>query len=485
MRTQTAPRFLLTLLLALAIWLAAAVWGRAYLSPSAQGKSLGAGLPLLPNWTFDDRTQIGASMGASVSTAGDVNGDGYDDVLVGAPKFTLAIEVEGAALVFYGGAAGLSSLPDWQAGGGLKGARFGGAVSDAGDINGDGFDDILVGANRFNLGEPEEGAAFAFYGSDHGLSAAPDWQIQSNQKEAQYGAALSGAGDVNGDGWQDVVIGAPLYDQTLQNEGAAFIYYGSESGLATDPGCTMLGGEAGTLFGAAVAGAGDVNNDGWDDVIVGAPQYLDEGMAQIFYGSAAGLQCNAGSTVTTEFIGAEFGAAVAGAGDVNADGYADVIVGAPYTKDLLDQQVGAAYLYLGSATGLSLTPAWQAQSKQVYSLFGSAVGGAQDVNQDGFDDLLVGAPQFSGDQDGEGAVFLYFGGFQPASAYPSWTGYGNKADTSFGASIHTAGDVNQDGRPDLIVGAPEYKLDTLIVGRSMAYYASITPNKVFLPYLSN
>ena len=253
----------------------------------------GADFPINPDW-FRDGDDQGDEFGHAVAGAGDVNGDGYGDIIVGAAKATHTQQREGVAYVFRGATNGPDVTPDWQAGGGQKGSEFGAAVSGAGDVNGDTYDDVIVGAPLY--GQPETGRVFVFFGSENGLSATPDWSYGIGLRDARFGVSVSGAGDVDHDGYDDVIVGAQGYTNGEVLEGAAYVFYGSSSGPITTTLWVAEGNQTNALFGASVSGAGDVNGDTYDDVIVGAPQYdngeTNEGAAFVFFGSESGLSAD-------------------------------------------------------------------------------------------------------------------------------------------------------------------------------------------------
>ncbi len=268
--------------------------------------------PLLttPGWTAEGN-QAYALFGNSVTTAGDVNGDGYSDVIVGAPYYDNGQTDEGRAFVYYGSASGLSASPNWTAESDQGHAFFGSSVSTAGDVNGDGYGDVIIGAPYFSNGEAEEGRAYVYYGSASGLSAAPDWTAESDQVTAYFGYSVSTAGDVNGDGYSDIIVGAPFYDNGQTDEGRTYVYYGSASGLSAAPDWTAESDQDAAYFGYSVSTAGDVNGDGYSDIIVGAPFYdngqTDEGRTYVYYGSASGLSTAPGWTAESDQDTACFG----------------------------------------------------------------------------------------------------------------------------------------------------------------------------------
>jgi len=443
--------------------------------------------------------QASAQLGASVSSAGDVNGDGYADVIVGAHDYDAGETDEGAAFVFLGSAAGIadsgSSTAHAQLESDQMSARFGASVSSAGDVNGDGYGDVIVGAHLYDAGEVDEGAAFLFLGSATGIGdgdpTTAHAQLESDQLSAGFGVSVSSAGDVNGDGYGDVIVGSDLYDAGLPDEGAAFVFLGSAAGIAdSDPSTAHAQLESDQLsagFGASVSSAGEVNGDGYGDVIVGAHLFdagqADEGAAFLFLGSATGIAdgdpTTADARMESNQGSANLGHSVATAGDVNGDGYSDVIVGAR-GYDAGEADEGAAFVYLGGATGLADgdpgTADAQLDSDQADVSFGRSVASAGDVNGDGYSDVIVGARRYDAGEAYEGAAFVFLGSAtgigdgNPGIAHAQLES--DQAGANFGVSVSSAGDVNGDGYGDVIVGASRYTAGEADEGAAFVFLGS-------------
>jgi hypothetical protein len=470
--------------------------GRAYLYVSSP-----AGPAPLPAWTRSGDENL-AFFGETLSTAGDVNGDGYADVIVGAKGHDAGAGQaadRGRAYLFLGSGGTLSQNPIWTVSGDENSDVFAHSVATAGDINGDGFSDVVVGSYGHDAGAgagANLGRAYAYLGSGGPPPNSPAWTRSGDEDIALYGHSLSSAGDVNGDGYSDWIVGAYAHDAggtVGSNPGQAYLYLGAGSGLSATPAWTGSGDENYGGYGGCVAGAGDVNGDGYSDVLVAAIYHdagagtgfsADRGRVYLYLGSPAGLATIPAWVASGDENQAYFGFAMGTAGDVNGDGYSDVIIGA-YGHDAgggASAERGRAYLYLGSAFGLSPDPVWTVSGSQNFVRFGNSVGTAGDVNRDGYSDVVIGAYTDPTDGVGRGKAYVYLGGAGGLATTPVWTGSGDENQAEFGSSVGTAGDVNGDGFSDVIIGASQHDGGGVLGadrGRVYVYLGGVSGTAIF------
>ena len=337
--------------------------------------------------------------GWSVSGAGDVNGDGFADLIVGAYKSDNNGTDSGSARVL----SGIDGSVLYDFDGDSSSDLFGFSVSGAGDVNGDGFADLIVGAHGDNS---NRGSAQVFSGIDGSIL----YTFDGDSALDQLGRSVSGAGDVNGDGFADLIVGAPLDDNNGSRSGSARVFSGVDGSVLYN----FDGDSADDWFGRSVSGAGDVNGDGFDDFVVGAPfdddNGQDSGRARVFSGIDGSVLYNLDGNST----GDSLGGSVSGAGDVNGDGFDDLIV---------DSGGGTVRVFSG------------VDSSVLYNFAGTTYSRAGDVNGDGFADLFVGA---------SGTVQV-FSGIDGSVLYTI------DAD-SVSTSLSSVGDANGDGVDDVVVG---------------------------------
>ena len=338
------------------------------------------------------RDRAYAHHGAALSTAGDLQNRRIEGALIGAPDYDLSGYPNAGRVVLHDGYFDGWSAPVFSFSVYQSNASFGKAVTSAGDLNGDGAEDIAIGAPLYDDGETDEGAVFIFFGEPL-LPPYPTLTNEGNRQAlAQFGYAVSGMADVNGDGYNDVLVGAPFYDRGETDEGVVFVYYGSPNGIA-EPAARILEVDMpGAKFGFSLSTAGDVNGDGYTDIIVGAPSFSNgednEGAVFVYHGSPQGLSNTYARKIESNIAGAQFGYAVSWAGDVNGDDYSDIVIGAPsYTNGQANE--GAAYIYHGSASGIGATYARLLETNRANDNFGRAVSSAGDVNGDGYSDIIT------------------------------------------------------------------------------------------------
>ncbi len=429
-------------------------------------------------------TQGSAQLGFAVGTAGDVNGDGFSDFFVSAPYFDNGAATNaGRVWIYHGSAAGPMS-PAALTFTGTTGDELGYAASSAGDTNNDGYDDLIIGIPGADNGASNGGIVRVHLGSATGLSPSVAWSRYGLDANARYGHAV-GFAKITSDPFSDVIIGAPYYDSAGQiDNGRVEVFEGGPTGPKTVPLITYNGCCDSSRLGNAVSGAGDVDANGWGDVVMGNPGLTSCGFFSctgsgflIAYGISTGLTSSSVREIGNWNSGSggdgwQAGYSIAGAGDVNGDGYADVIVGAPF-YDVGGTNRGRAYLFAGGPAAVAQTPFWTVTGTTDDQL-GRKVGTAGDVNGDGVADVFVGAPFYSAVVPFEvgGRISVYHGDRSQVSTTAAWQRTG-EVDSGLGLGGGCAADVNGDGYGDLLVGAPlQDERGNVNAGRVALFYGS-------------
>ncbi len=313
----------------------------------------------------------------------------------------------------------------------------GGAVADVGDVDHDGFPDFVVGAKLGrNPGGVAVGTAVVYSGVDESVI----YSLYGKNYSDFFGVSVSSAGDVNNDGVPDVIVGAPREDVSTVDNGSAQVFSGLDGSLLY----TWAGERSYIEYGLSVRDAGDVNNDGFPDVVVGAwRDYVNgpnSGSADVYSG-ANGLRLY---QWFGDAAGDELAFSVSGAGDTNNDGYDDIIV-ATLDDDNTVLDAGGARLFSGLDG--AILHQWDGDSTADW--YGYAVIGVGDLDGDGHDDVMVGAPRDDNNGDDSGMIRCFSG-----ADYSMLIQADGSIKSRFGWSVADASDVNGDGVPDLIVGAP-------------------------------
>jgi len=422
-----------------------------------------------------DGSAAGDNAGYSVSDIGDINGDGVDDIAIGAINADPTFGNDGSVYVVFGRDTALDgifpavislSALDGSDGFRLDGAQFydriGVALSRAGDINGDGLEDMAVGAPGADQGDLgtalDSGESYVVFGrntsqdgnfpsvlSVASLDGSIGFRLDGLADFDTSGAAIDGAGDINGDGFDDLMIGAPGVDHTggQTNAGSVYVVFGRDaqidgdfaavislSGLDGNNGFVMQGAAGFRRSGASVSFAGDINGDGIDDVVLGSP---GAGESEVLFGRNTAISGNFQPTLdlgsldgNTGFIASgnasgNAGVAVSGAGDLNGDGISDVMIGADLS-DLGAQDSGSSFVVFGrqvSITGdfaqvvglnsLDGCDGFRLDSTIASDQSGAALSSIGDLNNDGFDDVVIGAPGMPDAPDSSAASYVVFG----------------------------------------------------------------------------
>ncbi|BAY76285.1 putative outer membrane adhesin [Nostoc linckia NIES-25] len=459
--------------------------------------------------------------GSSVSSAGDFNGDGFDDLIIGSRYADLnGQSIPGESYLVFGKSSGFAASLNLSSLDGSNGFALigiderdysGSSVSSAGDINGDGFDDVIIGAFRART---YAGSSYVVFGKSSGFGASFELSsldgsngfiINGINIDDLSGISVSGAGDINGDGFDDLIIGAPGVDLDGKvSAGSSYVVFGKSSGFTGSFNVSSLDGSNGFVIngidaydfsGSSVSNAGDINGDGFDDLIISAV-----GQSYVVFGSSSGFEASLNLSsldgskgfVINDIAPFGSGISVSNAGDINSDGFGDLIIGAPYGNPNGKIGAGQSYVVFGSSSGfgaslnlssLNGSNGFAIDGIDASDFSGSSVSNAGDFNADGFDDLIIAAK--NADSNGKvsvGESYVVFGkssGFAGSLNLSSLNGNNgftiNGIDTGkLGSSVSGAGDINGDGFDDLIISADDADPNGINSGQSYVIFGFAT-----------
>ena len=401
----------------------------------------------------------------------------------------------------------LNGFSGFKLDGEASGDDNGRSVSTAGDINGDGYADIIIGAYQHNNYAGRSYVVFG--GSKVGsqgllplssLNGINGFKLDGEASGDNSGWSVSTAGDMNGDGYADIIIGAPLY-----NVGRSYVVFGGSkvgsqgllplSSLNGVNGFKLDGEASGDYSGWSVSTVGDINGDGFADIIIGAPYYHNVGCGYVVFGSSkvgsgllplSSLNGVNGFKLDGEVSGDNSGWSVSTTGDINGDGFTDIIIGARYHNN----RAGRSYVVFGGSkvgsqgllplSSLNGANGFKLDGEAIEDNSGCSVSTAGDINADGYTDVLIGAFYHPyGNSGGPGRSYVVFGsrnvgsqGLLPLVSLNSYNGFKLDGEIDFdesGYSVSTAGDMNGDGYSDIIISAPHYSSFT---GRSYVVFGS-------------
>jgi MYXO-CTERM domain-containing protein len=427
-----------------------------------------------PSWsTYPDPDKGASFFGTMVRGLGDVNGDGFTDVLVGQPRYFNDgpngedNSREGRIILYYGTSTGLSQTAAWSYESDVAFGQLGYLIAVLGDVDGDGFADVAVSSLKAVQGNANAGTVYIFRGQvGVGLQSPTEIQSPSPATNELFGFRVR-VGDYNCDGFRDIAVGSAF---TNASSGRVWVYYGLNGTYLTPP--QILNGPTGSNFGGALT-SGPIRGtvvgvNACDDLLVGAPSFdqpgfNNQGAVYLHDGGLTGLSAAPTQSFFGSMASATLGVATVRLGDIDNDGNLDFGFGAPGQNS----NQGAVLVVKGTGTGLELVPI--VVDGLPGSRFGTEIAGGN-INGDGFADLIVSARTFSNPETNEGAVIVHQ--YNGTSFDRVQILEGNQSNGGYGFSIHSGFDLNGDSIDDLLIGARDYPSpnDPTRGGAAFAHY---------------
>ena len=412
------------------------------------------------------------SYGSVVLGVGDLNGDGYGDVAIGAPTWGDETLVRaGRVYVHLGGPDGLDPVPNRVLSGAVSEDRLGASLSGPGDINGDGLDDLAIGIPYADPGGvTDAGQVHIYLGTESGIAAAPVHVLNGTGSSEWFGFSLSGRGDIDGNERPDLVVGAPGYEGT---RGRAHLFLNADNAFAELSNQTVEGSVGGEYFGFQVAITADTQGDGIPDLAVSSPYRSSDtagsaGQVFVYPGTGSGVAIDVSTPISTGLYSSEyFGRTMVAPGDLDGDGFGDLIVGAPNHTRAGIGGVGRVAFFRGSTMGLVEDETLDIVGWTGNEQLGTAMALVEDPAGAQAPKLLVSAPYYDGERDGSGRVDRYTADL--TTDQPDDSVEGSSIGLQLGVAVASAGDIDGDGLADMLLSTRD---TTGLLGRVEVVYGS-------------